>query len=147
MRYGCVYVVFFECLCCEFNPAGPKTGVDKLSSGCCLVSMGVLSYTALSFSLHFTRLPCKSLHDGLNMLPKNLRVICTRLANNRGHFCPLVQQWLTLACQLCAHICQKIYHILCEIIILRWIFFGDKYFGGGCINCCLVLVSQPLDSR
>lgn len=72
MRYGYVYVVSLECLCCEFKPEGPGTGVDKLSSGCCLVSMGVLSYTALFFSLYFTRLPCESLQKWMvNALPKN----------------------------------------------------------------------------
>lgn len=41
---------FSRMLRSEFKPLGPGTGVDKLSSGCCLVSMGELSYMALFFS-------------------------------------------------------------------------------------------------
>lgn len=75
LQWGTATFMLFQLNVCAVNskPEGPGTGVDKLSSGCCLVSMGVLSYTALFFSLYFTRLPCESLQKWMvNALHKKL---------------------------------------------------------------------------
>lgn len=103
----------------EFKPLGPGTGVDKLSSGCCLVSMGELSYMALFFfSIRFAIRPCYSLQswvaDALSKkcaLFVRVRWVCS---NNptQGNLLLTSPAVVNLARQLCAHICQK--KLLCS---------------------------------
>lgn len=131
MRYGCVYVLFSpECLCCLFKPEGTGTGVDKLSSGCCLVSMGVLSYTALFFSLHFTRLQqwIATTMDGERVF-QELCFICTRLKNNREQGNLLLTSSAVVNLSLPAVRTYVIKYYNLRNINTTADFFGNKHLG------------------